>query len=345
MRRLFSKSKPLASSITNREALRMAMSEEMRRNKKVFVIGEEVGQYQGAYKVTKGMLEEFGPERVVDTPITESGFTGVAAGAALMGLIPVVEYMTWNFALQAWDQIFNSVAKVRYMSAGKISGSIVFRGLNGPAASVAAQHSQCFASALSNVPGLIVMSPYDAYDMKFLLKAAIRCGNPVAFLENELTYGTSHEVGEDFYDEERVAPIGKARIMRTGRHVTIIAFSRMVGLSLKAAEELAKSGVEAEVINLGTIKPLDRTTIINSAIKTGRVVTVEDGYPFSGIGAEIAATIMESPAFDHLDAPVERVTAWDIPLPYGEPLESLTLPQVQNIVQAALKATKGAKLN
>lgn len=345
IRRFFAVAKDLPKSVTIREALKQAMSEEMRRDKRVFLIGEEVGQFQGAYKVSKGMLEEFGPERVVDTPISEIGFTGIASGASMKGLIPIVEFMTWNFALQATDHIYNSSAKTRYMSGGRVGGGIVFRGLNGPGASVGAQHSQCFASALSNVPGLIVISPYDAYDMKFLLKAAIRCGNPVAFLENEFTYGYKFDVGEDFYDTEKIFPIGKARVMREGRHVTITAFSRMVSVALKAAEELAKEGIETEVINLCTIKPLDRETIIKSVMKTGRLVTVEDGYPFSGVGSEIVATIMESPAFDYLENPVERITAWDIPLPYGAPIEEMTLPQVHNIVKGVHKVLQGAKLS
>lgn len=344
IRRFFATAKTLPKTVSNRDAIKIGMSEEMRRDKRVFLIGEEVGQFHGAYKVSKGMLEEFGPQRVIDTPISEIGFTGIGSGASFKGLIPIVEFMTWNFALQAWDHIFNSSAKSRYMSGGTLGGGIVFRGLNGPGASVGAQHSQCFASALANVPGLIVISPYDAYDFKFLMKAAIRCGNPVAYLENELTYGTTHEVREDFFDENRVDPIGKARIMREGRHVTITAFSRMVGLALKAAEELSKDGIEVEVINLRTIKPLDRTAIIKSVQKTSRLVTIEDGYPFAGVGAEITATIMESPAFHFLDAPVERLTGWDIPLPYGDPIEAMSLPQVKNIVQAVRKVTRGAKL-
>ena len=345
MRRFFCQAmKEMPKKITIRESLRLAMIEEMRRDPKVFLIGEEVAQYQGAYKISKGMLEEFGPDRVVDTPITEAGFTGLAVGASLMGLIPIVEFMTWNFALQGIDHIFNSCAKIRYMSGGDLGGGIVFRGLNGPAASVAAQHSQCFASSLSNVPGLIVISPYDCEDSKSLLKAAIRCKNPVAFLENELTYGHSFEVEPKFYDPEHVGTIGKARIMRQGHHITLIAFSRMVGLALEAAKQLEKANVSAEVINLCTIKPLDRKTIIDSVKKTGRVVVIEDGYPFSGVAAEIVSTIVESPAFDYLDAPPERVTAWDIPLPYGNPIEALCLPQVESILKGAKKILQGAKL-
>lgn len=330
--------------VSVREALRMAMVEEMEANPNVILIGEEVGQYKGAYKISEGMLEKFGPKRVVDTPITEAGFTGLAVGASLNGVVPILEYMTWNFALQAIDHIVNSCAKVRYMSGGDIHGRIVFRGLNGPAASVAAQHSQCFAAWYSNVPGLVVLSPYDSYDCKTLLKSAIRSPTPVVFLENELMYSRKFEVEDSFFDPNLTQPIGKARIMREGKHVTIVAFSRMVGESVLAAEELAKEGIEAEVINLRSIKPLDREAIIKSVMKTGRLVAVEDGYPTSGVTAEILAAVMESPAFDYLDAPAQRVTGWDIPLPYAKNLETAALPQVANIVRAAKHTMEGFRL-
>ena len=330
--------------ITVRKSLRMAMEEEMESNPNVILIGEEVGQYKGAYKISEGMLEKFGPDRVVDTPITEAGFTGLAVGASMNGVIPIVEFMTWNFALQAIDHIVNSCAKIRYMSGGDLHGQIVFRGLNGPAASVAAQHSQCFAAWYSNVPGIHVVSPYDSYDCKTLLKASIRSKTPVVFLENELMYSREFEVEDIFFDKNHIEPIGKARIMKEGKHVTVIAFSRMVGEALIAANQLEKEGISVEVINLRTIKPLDRESIIKSVMKTGRVVAVEDGYPSSGVTAEILSVIMESPAFDHLDAPAERVTAWDIPLAYAKNLETASLPQVENIVKAIRKTLKGFKI-
>ena len=320
------------------------MVEEMKRDQKVFLIGEEVAQYHGAYKVSKGMIDIFGPDRVVDTPITENGFTGLAVGASNMGLRPICEFMTWNFALQSISHLSNSCAKTLYMSGGEISSPIVFRGLNGPAASVAAQHSQCLASVLSNIPGMIVLSPYDAYDCKGLLKAAIRDDNPVCFLENELMYSREFAVGNDFWDDEFIIPIGQAKIETQGKHVTIVSYSRMVGECIKAAEALKKEGIEAEVINLRSIKPLDRKTIIDSVKKTSRLVTVEDDYPHCGVGAEIVSTIMESPAFNWLDAPVQRVTAWDIPLPYAKNLETATLPQVENIVKAVKNTLQGVKL-
>ena len=304
-----------------REALKIAMVEEMEKDERVFLMGEEVGSYQGAYKVSKGMLDIFGPERVIDTPITENGFTGMGCGAANVGLKPIIEFMTWNFALQSMSHILNSAAKTHYMSGGDVTTPVVFRGLNGPAASVAAQHSQCFASWLSNIPGLIVISPYDAYDCKGLLKAAIRNENPVCFLENEIMYSREFEVGEDFWDKDFVLEIGKAKVEKKGKDCTIVSFSRMVGESLKAAKELENEGVNVEVINLRTIKPMDRKTIIDSVKKTNRLVTVEDGYPSHGVGAEICAMIMETQAFDYLDAPVERVTAWDVPLGYAKELE------------------------
>ena len=334
-----------AKKVSTRVALRQAMDEEMERDPAVFLIGEEVAQYHGAYKISDGLLEKYGPDRVVDTPITEAGFTGLAVGASLQNTRPVVEFMTMNFALQAIDHIVNSCAKIRYMSGGDLHGSIVFRGINGPAASVAAQHSQCFAAWYSSVPGLTVLSPYDAYDCKQLLKAAIRHTSPVVFLENELMYSREFEVGEDFYDAEMVAPLGKARIMREGTDVTLVSFSRMVGELMLAADELQKEGISAEVINLRSIKPLDRESIIKSVMKTGRLVAVEDGYPSSGITAEVISTVVESPAFDFLDAPPERVTAWDIPLAYATNLETATLPGPANIIRAVKNTLRGSKLD
>jgi len=316
--------------ITLREALRDAMAEEMRRDPNVFLMGEEVAQYQGAYKVSQGMLDEFGPKRVIDTTITEHGFTGIAVGAAMAGLRPIVEFMTFNFSMQAIDHIINSAAKTKYMSGGAISCPIVFRGPNGAAARVGAQHSQCFASWYSHIPGLKVICPYSATDAKALLKAAIRDDAPVVFLEHELLYGNSFEL------EEKEVPIGKADIVIEGTDVTIVAFSLQVGNAMKAAEELQKSGISAEVIDLRTLKPLDTETIINSVMKTNRLVTVEEGWFFAGIGATISAIVMKE-AFDYLDAPVENVHAQDTPLPYAANLERLALPQVDNIIDACKK--------
>jgi len=315
---------------TVRDALRDAMAEEMRRDKDVFVMGEEVAEYQGAYKVTQGLLQEFGEKRVVDTPITEHGFAGLGIGASMMGLKPVVEFMTWNFAMQAMDQLINSAAKTSYMSGGQIKCPIVFRGPNGAASRVGAQHSQCYASWYAHIPGLKVIAPYDAASAKGLLKAAIRDPNPVIFLENEMLYGQSFEVPDD---SDFVLPIGKAAVVREGTDVTIIAFSIMVGKALAAAEELAGQGISAEVIDVRTLRPLDTETIILSVKKTNRVVSVEEGWPAAGIGAEIAAVIMEQ-AFDYLDAPVVRVTGADVPLPYAANLEKLALPQAAHIVEA-----------
>jgi pyruvate dehydrogenase E1 component beta subunit len=314
-----------------REALRDAMSEEMRRDKNVFLMGEEVGEYQGAYKVSQGLLDEFGHERVIDTPITEHGFTGLGVGAAFGGLKPIVEFMTFNFAMQAVDQIINSAAKTLYMSGGQMGCPIVFRGANGAAARVAAQHSQCYASWYAHVPGLKVVAPWSAADAKGLLKAAIRDPNPIIFLENEILYGQSFPVPDaaDF-----VVPIGQAKVERPGNNVTIVAFSIMVGKALKAAEQLAAEGIDAEVINLRTLRPLDLETIVTSLKKTGRVVTCEEGWAYSGIGSEISAQIMEQ-AFDYLDAPVTRVAGKDVPMPYAANLEALALPQVADIVAAA----------
>ncbi|WP_234684030.1 pyruvate dehydrogenase complex E1 component subunit beta [Bradyrhizobium monzae] len=316
---------------TIREALRDAMAEEMRRDADVFVMGEEVAEYQGAYKVTQGLLQEFGAKRVIDTPITEHGFAGVGVGAAMAGLKPIVEFMTFNFAMQAMDQIINSAAKTLYMSGGQMGCSIVFRGPNGAAARVAAQHSQDYSAWYSSVPGLKVVAPFSAADYKGLLKAAIRDPNPVIFLENEVLYGHTGEVPklDDF-----VIPIGKARIVRAGSHVSIISWSNGMTYALKAADELAKDGIEAEVIDLRTLRPMDTETIINSVKKTGRAVTVEEGWAQSGVGAEIAARIMEN-AFDYLDAPVARVSGKDVPMPYAANLEKLALPTVAEVVEAA----------
>ena len=316
---------------TVREALRDAMAEEMRRDPTVYLMGEEVAEYQGAYKVSQGLLDEFGSKRVIDTPITEHGFAGLAVGAAFGGLKPIVEFMTFNFAMQAIDQIINSAAKTLYMSGGQMGCPIVFRGPNGAAARVAAQHSQCYASWYAHVPGLKVLAPWSAADAKGLLKAAIRDPNPIIFLEHEILYGQTFQVPEN---DDFVLPIGKAKIERQGSHVTIVAFSIMVGKALKAAEALAELGIEAEVINMRSIRPLDMDTIIASVQKTNRLVTCEEGWAFSGIGSEIAAMVMEQ-AFDHLDAPVARVAGKDVPMPYAANLETLALPQIADIVEAA----------
>ncbi len=316
--------------ITVRDALRDAMAEEMRRDDKVFLMGEEVAQYQGAYKVSRDLLQEFGDRRVIDTPITEMGFAGVGAGAAMAGLKPIVEFMTFNFAMQAIDHIINSSAKTLYMSGGQIKSSIVFRGPNGAAARVAAQHSQDYSAWYANVPGLKVIAPYDAADAKGLLKAAIRDPNPIVFLEHEMMYGLEFEIPaiEDF-----VLPIGKAKIQRPGKDVTITAHSRMVGFALKAAEQLAAEGIDAEVVNLRTLRPLDTDTIVASVKKTNRLVTVEEGWGPCGIGAEVAARVVEA-AFDDLDAPPLRVHQEDVPMPYAANLEALTVPSVEKIVKA-----------
>jgi pyruvate dehydrogenase E1 component subunit beta len=321
--------------MTIREALRDAMAEEMRRDPTVFLMGEEVAEYQGAYKISQGLLDEFGAKRVIDTPITEHGFTGLGVGAAFAGLRPIVEFMTFNFAMQAMDQIINSAAKTRYMSGGQMSCPIVFRGPNGAAARVAAQHSQCYASWYGHVPGLKVVSPWSAADAKGLLKSAIRDPNPVIFLENEILYGQSFETPTD---PDFTVPIGRAKVVKPGKDVTITAFSLMVGHALKAAEALAAEGIDAEVIDLRTIRPLDVECIVTSVKKTNRIVSVEEGWPFAGIGSEIAALIMEQ-AFDWLDAPLIRVTGTDVPLPYAANLERLALPQPENIIAAAKQAT------
>ncbi len=317
--------------ITIRDALRDAMAEEMRRDDAVFLMGEEVAQYQGAYKVSRDLLQEFGDRRVIDTPITEHGFAGLGVGAAMAGLKPIVEFMTWNFAMQAIDHIINSAAKTLYMSGGQIKASIVFRGPNGAAARVGAQHSQDYSAWYAQVPGLKVVAPYDAADAKGLLKAAIRDPNPVVFLEHEMMYGQEFEIPEGI---DWVVPIGKARVRREGTDVTITAHSRMVGLALQAAEELAGAGIEAEVIDLRTLRPLDHETIVESVKKTNRLVTVEEGWGPMGVGAEVIARVLEH-AFDYLDAPPARVCQEDVPLPYAANLEALSLPSVDKIVKAA----------
>jgi pyruvate dehydrogenase E1 component beta subunit len=317
---------------TVRDALRDAMAEEMRRDPDVFLMGEEVAQYQGAYKVSRGLLEEFGDRRVIDTPITEHGFAGLGVGAAMAGLKPIVEFMTMNFAMQAIDQIINSAAKTLYMSGGQIRSSIVFRGPNGAAARVGAQHSQDYSSWYAHVPGLKVIAPYDAADAKGLLKAAIRDPNPVVFLEHEMLYGLEFDVPE----EEYVLPIGKAFIRRAGTDVTITAHSRMVAHALKAADALAAEGISAEVIDLRTLRPLDTATIVESVKRTNRLVTVEEGWGPMGVGAEVAAVVVAE-AFDWLDAPPARVHQADCPLPYAANLEALSLPQVDDVI-AAVKA-------
>jgi len=320
------------TQITVRQALRDAMYEEMKADETVFLMGEEVAQYKGAYKVSQDLLEHFGPDRVIDTPITEHGFTGLAIGAAFGGLKPIVEFMTFNFAMQAIDQIINSAAKTHYMSGGKIKCPIVFRGPNGAAARVAAQHSQNYASWYAHVPGLKVIAPYSAEDAKGLLKSAIRDPNPVIFLENEILYGHTFDVPDEVSDIE----IGKARIVRSGKDVTIISFSRQMELAIKAADELANLGIDAEIIDLRTLRPLDEDTILTSVRKTNRVVTVEEGWFFAGIGVSIAGIIMQK-AFDYLDAPVEFVTGKDVPLPYAENLEKLALPSLDEVIAAAKK--------
>ncbi len=321
-------------TMTVREALRDAMAEEMRRDGDVFVMGEEVAQYHGAYKVTQGLLEEFGERRVIDTPITEYGFTGVGVGAAFAGLRPIVEFMTWNFAMQAIDHIVNSAAKTLYMSGGQMHCPIVFRGANGAAARVAAQHSQDYSSWYAHVPGLIVIAPYTAADAKGLLKAAIRANSPVIFLENEILYGQSFEVpkGDDF-----VVPIGKARIAREGTAVTLVSYSRGLAYTLQAAEQLAGEGIEAEVIDLRTLRPLDIDTVTASVKKTNRVVTIEEGWPVCSIGSEICSQVTAL-AFDYLDAPPTKITGADVPMPYAANLEKLALPSVEAIVAAAKAA-------
>ncbi|HEX2801429.1 MAG TPA: pyruvate dehydrogenase complex E1 component subunit beta, partial [Phenylobacterium sp.] len=317
--------------VTVRDALRDAMAEEMRRDPDVFLMGEEVAQYQGAYKVSRDLLQEFGDRRVIDTPITEHGFAGLGVGAAMAGLKPIVEFMTFNFAMQAIDQIINSAAKTLYMSGGQIRASIVFRGPNGAASRVAAQHSQDYGAWYGHVPGLKVVAPYDSADAKGLLKAAIRDPNPVVFLEHEMLYGLEFDVPEDI---DWVVPIGRAKVRRVGSDVTLVAYSRMVGFCLKAAEELAAQGIEAEVVDLRTIRPMDWQTVVESVKKTNRLVTVEEGWGPMGVGAEVCAKVTEF-AFDYLDAPPLRVHQEDVPLPYAANLEVLSMPSIDKIVKAA----------
>ncbi|MDB5318074.1 MAG: Pyruvate dehydrogenase component beta subunit [Rhodospirillales bacterium] len=321
--------------ITVREALRDAMAAEMRNDSDVFLIGEEVGQYQGAYKISQGLLDEFGPKRVIDMPITEHGFTGMAVGAAMTGLKPIVEFMTFNFSMQAIDHIINSAAKTLYMSGGQLGCPITFRGPNGAASRVAAQHSQCYASWYAHCPGLKVLAPWSAADAKGLLRAAIRDPNPIIFLENEMLYGQTFDCPTD---PDFILPIGKAKVEREGTDVTLVAFSIMVGMAMQAADKLAEQGISAEVINLRTLRPLDIETIVTSVKKTNRVVTLEEGWPYAGIGAEVAMQIIEN-CFDHLDAPPVRVHGLDVPMPYAANLEKLALPHLDHVVDAAKRVT------
>jgi len=324
--------------LTVREAINQGIDEEMTRDKNVVLLGEEVALYNGAYKVTKGLAQKYGLERVIDTPITEMGFAGLGVGAAMGGLRPIIEFMTWNFSMQAIDQIVNSAAKQLYMSAGDINCPIVFRGPNGVAAGVGAQHSQCFAAWYGSVPGLKVVCPYSAEDAKGMIKAAIRDDNPVVVLEHELMYGVSFPMSEAAQSSDFLVPFGVAKIERPGTDITIVSFSRAVGKCLDAAAKLAELGISAEVINLRSIRPLDRNAIIQSVKKTNHLVTVEEGWPQSGIGAEIAAVVFESEAFDYLDAPVERLTGVDVPMPYALNLEVKAVPQIDDIVRVALRS-------
>jgi pyruvate dehydrogenase E1 component beta subunit len=323
------------ADMTVREALRDAMAEEMRRDERVFVMGEEVAEYQGAYKVTQGLLQEFGPRRVIDTPITEHGFAGIGAGAAMAGLKPIVEFMTMNFAMQAIDHIINSSAKTLYMSGGQVHNPIVFRGPNGAAARVAAQHSQDYSAWYSHIPGLTVIAPFTAADAKGLLKAAVRSGNPTVFLENEILYGTTHPVPKL---DDYVLPIGKARIHKPGKDVTLVAWSIGMAYCVKAVAELEKLGIDAELVDLRTLRPMDTATLVESVKKTGRCVVVEEGWQQSGVGAEVATRIMER-AFDYLDAPVARVSGKDVPMPYAANLEKMALPSVAEVVAAVRAVT------
>jgi len=324
-----------ATTLTVRDAYNSALDEELARDPEVFIMGEEVAQYQGAYKITKGLWDKYGDGRVWDTPITEMGFAGLTTGAAMAGLKPICEFMTFNFSMQAIDHVVNSAAKTTYMSGGSLPIPIVFRGPNGAAAAVAAQHSQCFAAWYGSIPGLKVVTPYDVEDARGLLKAAVRDPNPVVCLENELMYGYEFTVDDSVLDVDFVLPIGKAKIMQEGTDITIVSFSRHVGTCMEAAAMLAEKGISAEVINLRSIRPLDRDTIIESVKKTGRLMSVEEGYPQHGVGAEIGALCVESEMFDYLDAPFQRVTASDIPLPYAAHLEALCLPQVADVVRVA----------
>ena len=322
-----------------RDAINMAIDEEMERDEKVFILGEEVAQYQGAYKVTKGLYQKYGDKRVIDTPITEMGFTGLAIGAALKDLKPIVEFMTFNFSMQAIDQVVNSAAKQYYMSAGNLACPIVFRGPNGNAAGVAAQHSQCFAAWYSQCPGLKVVSPYSSEDCKGLMKAAIRDPNPVVVLEHELMYGVSFPMSDEAQSKDFIIPIGQARVEREGTDVTVVSFSKNMELAHEAADIMSARGVSVEVINLLTLRPLDRNTVLESVKKTGRIVSVETGWPQCGIGSEIAAMVMETDAFNYLDAPLERVTGADIPMPYATELEAASIPQIPDVVAAIERTT------
>ncbi|XP_055881340.1 pyruvate dehydrogenase E1 component subunit beta, mitochondrial-like [Biomphalaria glabrata] len=336
--RALSTSYPRCAELTVRDALNAAIDEEIERDDKVFLLGEEVAQYDGAYKVSKGLWKKYGDKRIWDTPITEMGFAGIAVGAAMAGLRPICEFMTFNFSMQAIDQVINSAAKTFYMSAGTVPVPIVFRGPNGAAAGVAAQHSQCFGAWYSQVPGLKVISPYSSEDCKGLLKSAIRDPNPVVFLENELMYGVSMPMSDEAMSKDFLIPIGKCKIEKAGKHITLVSHSKCVGTCLDAAKELAGQGIDCEVVNLRTLRPLDEETIIKSVMKTNHLVTVEGGWPQCGIGAEVAARVMESSAFNYLDAPVLRVTGADVPMPYAKSLEDLALPQVKNIVTAVKKS-------
>lgn len=342
--RNFSSSIISSAQITVRDALNQALDEELERDDKVILIGEEVGQYQGAYKVSRGLYQKYGGKRIIDTPITEMGMGGVAVGSALSGLRPILEFMTFNFSMQAIDHVVNSAAKAYYMSGGQLTAPMVFRGPNGAASAVGAQHSQCFAAWYGSVPGLKVLAPWNSEDAKGLLKAAIRDNNPVVFLENEVMYGQSFEVADEILNDKNfVLPIGKAKVEREGTDVTIVGFSRILNWCMDAAAQMEKEGISVEVINLRSIRPLDMETIIKSVKKTNRLITAEEGWPQSGIGAEITAQIMESEAFDYLDAPVVRVHGADIPMPYASNLEQLALPHTENIVDAIRKVCKGKK--
>ncbi|XP_066913628.1 pyruvate dehydrogenase E1 component subunit beta, mitochondrial-like [Clytia hemisphaerica] len=330
-------SQAATQQLTVRDALNMAMEEEITRDDRVFLLGEEVAQYDGAYKVSRGLWKKHGEKRIVDTPISEIGFAGIATGAAMAGLRPICEFMTFNFAMQAIDHIINSAAKTFYMSAGEVNVPIVFRGPNGASAGVAAQHSQCYAAWYGHVPGLKVISPWSAEDCKGLLKAAIRDNDPVVFLENEIMYGRSFEVDDKVMDPDFILPIGKAKVEREGTDVTIVAHSLGVQKAMESAEILEKEGISCEIVNLRTIRPLDKDAIIKSVKKTNRLITVEGGFPQYGVGAEVCAVVMESEAFDHLDAPIYRVTGADIPTPYANNLEVLSLPQPENVIRTIRK--------
>uniref|UniRef100_A0A9J8C778 Pyruvate dehydrogenase E1 component subunit beta n=2 Tax=Cyprinus carpio TaxID=7962 RepID=A0A9J8C778_CYPCA len=327
----------LLLQVTVRDALNQAMDEELERDERVFLLGEEVAQYDGAYKVSRGLWKKYGDKRIIDTPITEMGFAGIAVGAAMAGLRPICEFMTFNFSMQAIDQVINSAAKTYYMSAGRQSVPIVFRGPNGASAGVAAQHSQCFAAWYGHCPGLKVVSPWSAEDARGLLKSAIRDDNPVVFLENELMYGVPFEMSEESQSKDFLIPIGKAKIERQGNHITVVSHSRMVSLCLDAAAVLAKEGIECEVINMRTIRPLDAEAIETSVMKTNHLITVEGGWPQFGVGGEILARIMEGPAFNYLDAPAVRVTGVDIPMPYAKILEDNSVPQIKDIIFSVKK--------